>query len=561
VRYRGSTRLAALFSTVLLASACSDGGTSTATEVPDVSAPSSPGAPPTAVESTPVVTPRSTPVAEETPDGDDRDVLRVAVSPPSTLDPMRMADPGSVLVLRQLFEGLTRWDPVARWVVPAAAASWTVSDGGTTFEFKLREGMTFHDGTPVTARDFKFAFDRIARKRNASDLAYTLDRVQGFVEFSQLGQGRGLKGVTAVDDLTLRIRLSEPHYDFPAVLTHPGLVPVPRDAVREINRFVRAPIGNGPFRIANEWEPGGEVVLDAFAGYKEPSGIDRIHFVPYANAAESWSSFERGQIDIAEVPMGEFGDASETYGSDGTMPFLAGYFYGVNLRAGALRDIRLRKALNFAVDRATIADEVYGGTMQVPRGVVPRGMPGFNNDACNALCAFTPDKARSLVAKLPRKLRRVRLEFTKGRPHGEVARLVAQNLRDAGLQVKLRRFEFGEYLTHLTRGNGGIYRYGWLAEYPDPDVFLTPLFDSGSPENYSGFESDRVDGLLDRAHAESNPLRRLHLYQSAERAVLKRVPVIPIGSFVTHWAAQPRVAGLEFDTVGGFDLASASIED
>jgi ABC-type oligopeptide transport system substrate-binding subunit len=106
-----------------------------------------------------------------------------------------------------------------------------------------------------------------------------------------------------------------------------------------------------------------------------------------------------------------------------------------------------------------------------------------------------------------------------------------------------------------------MYRYGWLAEYPDPDVFLTPLFDSGSPENYSGFQSDVVDGLLDRARAEINPVHRLELYRRAEREILKRVPVIPIGSFVTHWAAQARVAGLEFDTVGGFDLVNASIED
>jgi oligopeptide transport system substrate-binding protein len=551
-----------LFTVVLLASACSDGSTTTTPDVPDVSAPPAPGATPTALESVRAATPRSTPAGEENAGrDDDRDVVRVAISPPATLDPMRLADPGSVLVVRQLFEGLTRWDPVGRWVVPAAAASWTVSDGGTTFEFKLREGMTFHNGTPVTARDFKFAFNRIARKSNASDLAYTLDRVQGFVEFNQLGQGSGLKGVTAVDDLTLRIRLSEPHYDFPAVLTHPGLVPVPRDAVRETNRFVRAPIGNGPFRIADQWEPGGDVVLDAYAGNKGRPAIDRIHFVPYANPADSWSSFERGQIDIAEVPLGEFGDASETYGSDGTMPFLAGYYYGVNLRAGALRDIRLRRAVNFAVDRATIADEVYGGNMQVPRGVVPRGMPGFDGDVCESLCAFAPDKARSLVEKLPKKSRSVRLEFTKGRPHGEVARIVAQDLRDAGLRVKLRRFEFGEYLTHLTRGSGRMYRYGWLAEYPDPDVFLTPLFDSGSPENYSGFQSDVVDGLLDRARAEIDPVRRLDLYRRAEREILKRVPVIPIGSFVTHWAAQARVAGLEFDTVGGFDLVNASIED
>jgi oligopeptide transport system substrate-binding protein len=560
VSRRSTSVFVALLCGLLVASACSDSGPNSHPAAAASSPSSSPPEAPSAATSSPVSTasPSAPPTAEAA--AADTDVLRVAVPPPATLDPMRVADPGSVLVVRQLFEGLTRWDPVGRWVVPAAAASWTVSDGGTTFEFKLRRGMTFHDGTPVTARDFKFAFDRIAKKENASDIAYTLDRVQGFVQYNQLGEGKGLSGVKATDDLTLTIRLAEPDYDFPAVLTHPGLVPVPRGAVRDPDRFVRAPIGNGPFQMAAEWEPGGEVDLKAFPRYVQPPAIDRVRFIPYPTPAESWTAFESGRLDIAEVPVDEFDDARKNFGDSGTVPFLAGYFYGLNLRAGALNDIRLRKAINFSVNRAAIADDVYKGSMEQPRGIVPWGMPGFNNDVCKELCVFSPDRARALVEKLPKKARAVTLEFTKGRPHGRVARFVAGDLRDAGLSVKLRKFQFGEYLRHLVRGKGAVYRYGWLAEYPDPDVFLSPLFDSGSPENYAGFSSDVVDTLLDRAHGESRPSRRLALYKRAEKEILKRVPVVPIGSFVTHWAAQPIVEGLYFDAVGGFDLLDASIE-
>src|SRR5918992_2921707 len=88
---------------------------------------------------------------------EDDAVLNVAVPEPSTLDPMRLRDPGSVLVARQLYEGLTRWDPARERVRPAAAESWRVAGGGRTFRFKLREGMTFHDGSPVRSKDFKFA--------------------------------------------------------------------------------------------------------------------------------------------------------------------------------------------------------------------------------------------------------------------------------------------------------------------------------------------------------------------------------------------------------------------
>ena len=229
----------------LLASACTGGG----------AAPNAGGSP-TAPEVGPEdVTPPDPEQTSQVFDESDT-VLNVAISEPATLDPMRIQDPGSVLVARQLYEGLTRWDPVEEEVVAATAESWRVSNGGRTFTFKLRPGMTFHDGSPVTAQDFVYAFDRIAQKENASDLAYTLDRVSGFTEVNQLGRGRHLAGLVAPSELILVIRLDEPFYDFPAVLTHPALVPLSKTRVQSIDDFLAAPVGNGPFKIAEAWSPG-----------------------------------------------------------------------------------------------------------------------------------------------------------------------------------------------------------------------------------------------------------------------------------------------------------------
>jgi ABC-type transport system substrate-binding protein len=186
-------------------------------EGPQATASSTPEASPT--EPTPLLSPTAT----GTPGTftEDDDVLNVAIPDPSTLDPMRIQDPGSTLIARQLFEGLTKWDDDAQRVVPAVARSWKVTKGGRIFTFKLNNQMTFHDGTPITASDFVFAFNRIADKENASDLAYTLERVDGFTAFNQLGKGKGLKGLSAKNDSTLVVELTEPFNDFPAVLTHP----------------------------------------------------------------------------------------------------------------------------------------------------------------------------------------------------------------------------------------------------------------------------------------------------------------------------------------------------
>lgn len=490
---------------------------------------------------------------------EDARVLNVAIAEPSTLDPMRIQDPGSVLIARQLYEGLTAWDPAAEEAVPAAAESWQVANGGRTFRFRLHQGMTYHDGSPVRARDFVFAFNRIARRASASELAYTLERVRGFDDVNVTGSSNNLQGLRAPDDNTLIIDLSEPFQDLPAVLTHPGLVPLPRRAVQNVDAFLRRPTGNGPFQMAGPWTPGDPVVLTRFAGFIRTPPLDGIRFVPFPDAAASWLRFVDGEFDIAEVPVGQTEAAAQEYGDRGFQPFLAGYYFGLNVSAGALRNVRLRRAISRAIDRETISSSIYRGTLRPARGIVPHGMPGFHENVCLPVCTYDRDAARRLVRRVPRRQRTVQIDFTAGQPHRQVVRAVRENLEDVGLRVRTRSFPMGRYLRRLGEGRQQMYRLGWIAEYPVPDVFLGDLFASDSPDNHSRFGSGRVDRLLERARSESSDGARHQLYLRAEKEILEHLPVIPIGSFMTHWVAHERVQGIEFDVMGGFDAADITL--
>lgn len=492
---------------------------------------------------------------------EDDDVLDVAVLEPSTLDPMRVQDPGSVLIARQIFESLTAWDPVDEKVIPAAAESWRALNGGRTFVFKLVQGATFHNGEPVTSGDFAYAFDRIAQKASGSELAYTLERVQGFTEVNALGRSESLSGIKTPDDFTLSITLSEPFYDFPAVLTHPGLVPVLRRDVTNIDSFLRAPVGNGPFSVADRWNPGEVVTLQAFPGAIDTPSLDGIRFYPFPDAAASWLRFVDGEFHVSEVPAGQIEAAEAEYGDQGFRSLLAGYFFGLNLRAKDLRNVTLRRAISRGIDRATIASQLYKGTLGAPRGIVPAGMPGFEENVCGELCRYAPEPSAEAVRAFPKKKRRLTLEYTAGPPHDQVARAVKANLEAIGLEVKLKGYGFNKYLRLLKKGDQEAYRLGWIAEYPVPDVFLSSLFGSGSPDNHSGFRSSKVDRLLDMAHAERSEGRRQQLYIQAEKAIMRKVPIVPLGSFTAHWAAQASVQGIEFDVMGGFDAASIALSE
>lgn len=542
-----ATRLAAVLACVaLLGAGCTQ-------DIPDDEASPTPAEETAAgVEPGPSVSPLPT------FDPDD-DVLEVAISEPSSLDPMRIGDPGSMLIARQLYESLTAWDPIEEEAFPAAAEGWIVEQGGRRFIFKLRPGATYHDGSPVKARDFVFAFNRIAKKKNGSELAYVLEDVKGFQEVNQQGSSGTLAGLKAPDDLTVVVELSRPFHDLPALLTHPGLAPVPKKAVTD-PRFLTAPIGNGPFQMMEAWTPGAPLALRRFDGFFRTPPLEGIRFTPFPDAASSWIPFTKGRFHVAEVPADQIEAARESYGDRGFAPLLAGYYFGYNVEKPTLQDKTLRLAISRGIDRDFIAEQIYRRTMEPPRGIVPVGMPGFQFDTCAQRCAYDPKAASKLVKRLPKDSRNITLEFTQGHPHSRVATAVKRNLEEIGLKVKLRSFGFGEYLRRLRAGEQEVYRLGWIAEYPVPDVFLRALFAGDSPDNHSNFSSSKVDGLLARARATASPGKREQLYIKAEQAILDQMPIAPIGTFVSHWAMQPEVGDLHFDAMGGFDAYAITLE-
>ena len=522
----------------------------------------SPGATPSASASaSPGDEESITPITGENPFDEDDVVVTIAIKDPATLDPMLIGDPGSALVARQLYEGLTRWDPGKREVVGAVARSWDVSKDGKTFTFKLRPGLTFHDGTPVTADDFVFAFDRIAQRKNASDLAYVLQRVKGFSAVNETGKSQHLEGLRAPDKQTLVIELSEPDQTFPAVLTHPALVPLASPAVANEDEFLRNPVGNGAFQMAQPWDVGGEIYLEAADGAPRDPKIDGLRLVPYEEAAVSWLDFLEGDLHVSEVPAGQIEDARSRFGGQNYRVLMNGYSYGFNVTSKNLDDIDLRKAVNFSIDREAIGQVVYNGIMEPARGIVPPGVPGFTSKPCKKLCSYQPKTAKRFIKKVPAKARKLTLQFPDEEPHDEVAELMKRNLTKTGFDVKLQALKFDKFFDLLQTGANSTYRLTWIAEFPSPDAYLAPLFESGSPDNHSAFSSKKVDDLLAKARAEPKVRKRLKLYQQVERLVLKEVPIVPIGYFRAHWASQPEVGGLVVDSTGTFDAASLTLDE
>jgi peptide/nickel transport system substrate-binding protein/oligopeptide transport system substrate-binding protein len=353
--------------------------------------------------------------------------------------------------------------------------------------------------------------------------------------------------------------LTKPDANFTAILTHPALVPLERNVVSNLSRFLRRPVSNGAFKMADTWSPGSPVVLEANLDYRDPPAIDGIRFNIYDDPTASYKDLVAGRIDVSEVPALAIDDAANRFGTRGFKPFLSASYYAFNLDNKRFHNRRLRVAVSHAINRRHIARRIYQGTLSLPRGVVPSGIPGFSDDVCGKLCRYRPAAARRVVRQLPTRDRSLVVQTNSGDPYESVNKAIAKDLRRAGFTVSEQVFPFRHYLRLIASGRQDLYRLSWLAEYPDPDVFLHDLFSTAGSGNASGYSNKRVDALISDAMRTNKAKRRLRLYGKAERKIIHALPVVPIGDYETHWAARHSVHGLVFDDTGGFDASGVTI--
>jgi oligopeptide transport system substrate-binding protein len=485
--------------------------------------------------------------------------LRVGVVGLSSLDPLDARDPTAVMAVDQLFDTLAAYDRDTLEPKPGLA-SWEANPEQTVFTFRLGEGATFHDGSPITSGDVKFTFERIARKGSQSPLVAQLEAVSGFGPFNVDGTAPDLTGVEAPDPATVVVRLDQAFSAFPAVLGHPGFGIVPKAAVETLgDRFKEAPVGSGPFRLAAAEE--GRLRLQRFVGHRSAPKLDGIDLVRLADVEAAYTEFRAGRLDVAPVPPGQVASAAKRYGRRGMGPFMGLTFYAMNLKSPDLADARLRQAVSLAINRNRIVTEVYQGTVEAASGLVAEGVPERAPDACGDRCRHDPERAKVLVAEafpgggVPE----VAVDHDDDPVQAAVAASIKADLDAAGIPSVLRSHPFAEYGQFLVSGQAELFRLGWIADFPSPDGFLHPLFLSTSPENVTGLASAEVDDRLRAARAEPDPQKRAGFYREAEAKVLEQFVVIPVAQLENRLVVAERVRSFSLTPMGTFDATVVTL--
>ncbi|GGL64741.1 peptide ABC transporter substrate-binding protein [Wenxinia marina] len=480
-----------------------------------------------------------------------------------SIDPNLIEDVEGSAIGRNLFEGLMNQDSEGN-VVPGVATGYEVSDDGLTYTFNLRPEAMWSNGEPVTAQDFVYSWQRAADPATASEYQWymglmaieNVDAVMaGEMDPSELG-------VTAVDDHTLEVRLTQALPYFPQMVTHTTTFPVPQSVIEEHGDAWTQPgnmVGNGAY-VLEERVPQERIVLTKNENYWDAENVylDTVTALIINDENQALTRYLAGELDQTDMPAGQFPRLSEEYPTEAiSVPNLCTYYYNVNLTdAGlpALQEASVREALSLAIDRDVIVDSVLAGGQVPAFSLTHWATAGFEVPESDVMSMTQEERnarAQELMAEAgygtDGEPLEIEILYNTSDAHRSVAVAIGQMWQQTlGVTTTLANQEWQTFLT--TRGEKqypGVARAGWCADYNEASSFLD-IMQSDSGYNDSGFASEEYDSLMAEARTAEDPLP---LYQQAEEIIMAEHPILPIYFYSTVFMLD--------DTIKGWPLENA----
>ena len=492
---------------------------------------------------------------------------RAGTGDPATLDPHRFEDPWEATIIMDLFQGLTTFTPEMD-VVPGQAESYSVSDDGLTYTFKLRQGLRWSDGTPLTAQDFEYSFRRILDPATRSPTAarhFVLRNAREVYAGTKPVEALGVKATSALE---LVMQLEHPAPFYPELLTSRGL-PVPRHAIERYgDRWIEPGklVSNGAFKLM-EWIPNQHVKLDRNERFFDAGEVQLDSVVHYSgeDANLSVRQFRAGEVDVVvTVPSEQLDYLRQELGDQlHLVPGFGLQHYVFNVEVPPFNDVRVRRALAMAIDREILVEKILRTAEKPAYGLVPPQAGAYPNHASADFAAWTqPERiqtAKSLLADAgfgPGRPLEVNLSYNTSEIHKRVALAVSSMWKAIGVKTTLNNKEAKVLLSDMRNGNFQVGRYLWLGATTDALTVLERLHSQGGPINQSRFKSQVFDELVDAAVMTVDLDARAELLRQAEAHALAEMPVIPlyfyggrrlISSRVTGWVDNHRGVNLARD--------------
>jgi peptide/nickel transport system substrate-binding protein/oligopeptide transport system substrate-binding protein len=494
----------------------------------------------------------------------------------TTFDPALAYDTSSISAIQMVFTGLVQLDDKFQ-IRPQLAQSWQQTSDGLTWTFHLKPHLKFSDSTPLTSADVIYSIDRALQPTTKSTVApIYLDLIK---DSDKLLGGRIPSlindSLMAPDPNTVVIQTKKPAAYFLTMLTHPSSYVVEKHLIdtygANFTDHLSLGGGAGPFKVM-QYIHGKEIDFAPNTNYYNAlPQLQRVVFPFYPQAEAAYQAYQNGQVDMTGVPIANF-DTDKKRSDFHQIPQLWINYYTMNYLVKPFDSIHMREAFALAIDKTAIASNVWQGTVIPTNHIVPQSMPGYNPaltgpDGTQSLKG-NPDKARALlqqglhdegwssIARIPP----IKLTYATGVSSfdQEVKALIAMWQSILGITVKADPVDYNTLLDEVTAATNnpqGIVFWGlaWVAEYPDPQDWLTRQFDRGVPNNSMNYGQNSSSNAshqqstqtqLENADSNFQQDARMQIYQKAEQQLVNDVAWMPMDQVTNVYLLKPYVIGM-----------------
>ena len=481
-------------------------------------------------------------------------------SEPQGIDPHIVTGVPEHHILISLCEGLTIPNPNpsgSDGYIPGTAESWSISDDGKEYIFKLNKNAKWSNGDPVTADDFVWSWKRILTASLGSQYPDMLYYLVGAYEYHN-GQIDNFDevGVKALDTYTLKVNLKNPTPFFIGLLSHYSTWPVHKETVLkhgdidDRNGEWTRPgnfVCNGPFQLKT-WELNNKIVVEKNPHYYDASivRLNEIHYYPVSNVMTEDRMFRAGQLHLtSSMPTQKCPIYIEEKNPNLKIdPYMGTYFYRINTENETLSDVRVRKALAYSIDRQLLVDKVTQCGQIPAYSFTP---PGSNGYQPSTEISYDPVLAKKLLAEAgyssDNPFPKLEILFNTNEGHRKVALAIQQMWQnELGIEVELVNQDWKVYLSREMVGDFQISRAGWIGDYEDPNTFLD-LMRPNRGNNKTGWENVKFDELVEEANTINDQEKRYELLNEAEKILIDNMPIIPLYTYVRVYQLSPDVKG------------------
>ena len=484
--------------------------------------------------------------------------LRYVGGEPDTLDPAFIGSAGDVQFLLQLYAGLTRFDEDGK-PYASLAESWTVSDDGRTYTFRMRPALTFSDGSPLDATDVRRSWLRILDPAVKSIAPDVLSIIEGAAE-RLAGGPEDVVGIEAPDPRTLVVRLKHAAAYFTAIAATPTAFVVPRNAAGADDSWqsMDGSIGSGPY--VTDGMDGADIVLRANERYVAgPPPIAEVRWVTDL-PGDGVTAYADEQVDL--VSVGSFDAAWIAYDREIGVALhrsaaLGIQYFGFDTTKPPFDDARVRRAFAIALDRPRLVGNAEGTSGTPASSIVP---PALWPDGLDDDHPFDLDEARSLLDEAGYADRsRLGVITVNGSGLG-VGPAVAVWEEELGVEIEIETMQFRDYLVELPVNPPQVFTINWIADYPSPYALYSLLLLPDATSNYGHWNDAEFVELLEAASGAESDAEQATAYRAVDARVDSEAPVIPWAYGAGWWLVRPGLRGLGNLTTGLLDIGRVSWE-